>query len=153
MCRSAQGACTKLMQIWFAEPYRGCAPRIPRGQAPRAHRRCRVKSTGRLAPREAAAPPCRASVLPPRHRRGRPRQAPRVSKARPSRATAKEPQACCGQPRRAASPLRIERDRALGKEIVGAVQNLDQSLGALLQARERTLQLAPAIRTELGCEL
>ena len=49
--------------------------------------------------------------------------------------------------------LRIEGERALGEEKVGIVEKLDQGLGALLQSGQRALELAPAVRIDLGGKL
>ena len=49
--------------------------------------------------------------------------------------------------------LRIHRQRPLGEQEGGAVEKLDQRLGALLQARNRRAQLGALLLVELGCDL
>ena len=49
--------------------------------------------------------------------------------------------------------LRIHRQRALGEQEGGAVEKLDQRLGALLQARNRGAQLGAFLIVEPGCDL
>ena len=106
------------------------------GRAPPSRRTARARWPARSGRRAAAAPPGRASRPSPPHAR-----APTAFERSPP--TSRRARSSFGRSRQARAPpsasrargLVVELQRALGIEVIGAVEELDEGLGPLLQAR------------------